>query len=244
MGEDGPVTTFAAILDHRLRTDPGRPLVTYYDQSTGERVELSATTWANWVAKVSSLLIDELGLERGQRIRIDLPPHWLATVFLGAAWNTGLIVGADDDPDVVVVGPDGIDSWSPYAGTGVVLACALTPLAVRFTTPLPAGVLDLGVEVWSQPDAFVALDPPGGEDPAVVWDGVVLTQNELWEAAATSPSHGRLLSETNPASPPGFVSLTGPLARSGSVVLVAHAGPGQLDAIAANERVTDRFLMR
>ncbi|WP_300682143.1 TIGR03089 family protein [Nocardioides sp.] len=236
-------STFAGVLAARLRTDPGQPLVTFYDEATGERVELSTTTWANWVAKVSSLLIDELGAERGQRLRIDLPPHWLGTVFLGAALNTGLVLVDDDRPDVVVTGPDTVADWAPSAGTITVLACSLRPLGVRFAEPLPAGVLDVGVEVWSQPDAFIALDPPGPSDPAVELAGSDLTQAQLWEAAVASPAHGRLLSETNPASPPGIVSLTGPLAKGGSVVLVAHADPDRLDLIAETERVTDRFLM-
>jgi uncharacterized protein (TIGR03089 family) len=53
------VTTFAEILATRLRQQPGQPLVTFYDDSTGERIELSVTTYANWVAKASSLLRSE-----------------------------------------------------------------------------------------------------------------------------------------------------------------------------------------
>jgi len=77
-------TTFPAVLARALRTEPGRPFVTFYDEATGERVELSVTTYANWVAKASGLLVDEHGLERGQSLRIDLPPHWLSLVFLCA----------------------------------------------------------------------------------------------------------------------------------------------------------------
>ncbi|MFT4263057.1 MAG: TIGR03089 family protein [Nocardioides sp.] len=230
------MTTFAALLSGRLRRDPGQPLVTFYDEATGERVELSVTTWANWVAKASSLLVDELGLERGQSLRIDLPAHWLGTVFLGAAWNAGLVVTDSSGPDAVVTGPDGLESWTPYAGGIPVLACSLLPLGVRFKEPLPDGVRDVGVEIWGQPDAFTPWDPPGEHDPAVAFGGLALTQAEMWEAAAATPAHGRLLSEANPASPPGLASLTGPLAQGGSVVLVVHATPGRLDAIAAAER--------
>jgi uncharacterized protein (TIGR03089 family) len=52
------VTVFAAVLADLLRRDPGRPLVTFYDDATGERVELSVATYANWVAKTSSLLVE------------------------------------------------------------------------------------------------------------------------------------------------------------------------------------------
>lgn len=238
------VTTFSSILDHRLRDDPGQPLVTFYDEATGERVELSVTTWANWVAKTGSLLVDELGLERGQSLRIDLPAHWLTTVFLGAAWSAGLVV-ADAEagpPDAIVTGPDGVGSWAPYADRIPVLACALLPLGVRFADPLPPGIHDVGIEVWGQPDSFLPWDPPGDADPAVAAGGRVLTQSQLWEAAAAFPARGRLLSEANPASPPGLASLTGPLLSGGSVVLAVHAAPDRLDAIAASERVTGHFV--
>ena len=49
--------TFAELLATELRRNPGRPLLTYYGEATGERVELSVTTYANWVAKVASLLV-------------------------------------------------------------------------------------------------------------------------------------------------------------------------------------------
>ncbi|HEY9252506.1 MAG TPA: TIGR03089 family protein, partial [Nocardioides sp.] len=75
--------TYPETLARALRTDPGGPFVTFYDEASGERQELSTTTYANWVAKASGLLLDEHGLERGDSIRIDLPTHWLATVFLG-----------------------------------------------------------------------------------------------------------------------------------------------------------------
>ena len=165
------MTTFADVLARRLRADPGQPLVTYYDQGTGERVELSVTTYANWVAKTASLLAEEHDLERGQSLRVDLPTHWLGPVFLGAAWAIGLTVTEDDEPDAVVCGPEGLARWAPYADRLPVLACSLLPMGVRFADALPPGVHDVGVDVWSQPDAFAPWDPPAGTDPAVDWAG-------------------------------------------------------------------------
>src|SRR3954467_8360925 len=156
----GRVTVFTEVLAGLLRRDPGRPLVTFYDDATGERTELSVATYANWVAKAGSLLVDELGLERGDRLRVDLPAHWLSVVFLGAAWSTGLVVTDEQAdggrPAAVVTGPDGVARWSSYAaaGGGAVLACSLLPLGVRFADPRPPGVHDVGVEIWSQPDSF------------------------------------------------------------------------------------------
>ena len=234
------MTTFSTLLASLLRTDPGRPLVTYYDHATGERVELSVTTYANWVAKASSLLADEHDLERGQGLHLDLPTHWLGPVFLGAAWTVGLVVTGPDDADAVVCGPEGLATWAGRAADLPVLACSLLPMGVRFADPLPPGVHDVGVEVWSQPDAFTAWDPPGPEDLALPGT----TQAEMWRTAAAGSlltDGGRLLTEANPASPPGIASFSEPLARGGSVVLVSHADPERLEATYVAERATARF---
>jgi uncharacterized protein (TIGR03089 family) len=242
------VTTFADVLARRIRDDPGRPLVTFYDlgpsDGTGERTELSVTTYANWVAKTASLLAEEHDAERGTTLRVDLPTHWLGPVFLGAAWLLGLVVTTSDEPDAVVTGPAGIGRWASSADRIPVLACSLLPLGVRFAGPLPPGVHDVGVEVWSQPDAFTAWDPPTPDDPAT--DD--LSQGELWGRAAARSSQaggGRLLSTTNPASPSGLAAFTGPLANGGSLVLVSGAGPDDpgLASVFAAERCTGRFLV-
>jgi uncharacterized protein (TIGR03089 family) len=223
-----------------LAAEPGRPLVTFYDDATGERTELSVTTWANWVAKVSSLLVEELDVGHGGRLLVDLPAHWLGTVVLGAAWGCGLEVVWDADADAVVTGPDGVGRWSGEVARIPVVASALQPLAGPFPDGVPPGVHDLGVEVWSQPDAFVPFPEPAAEDLAVTGT----TQGELWRSAAAGvqlSDGGRLLSEANPASPSGLASLTEPLARSGSLVLVTRVSAERRERIAADERVTGRF---
>ncbi len=241
--------TFSDLLAGQLRRDPGRPLLTWYDEATGERVELSVTTYANWVAKVSSLLVDEHDLERGDVLLLDLPNHWLGPVFLGAAWSVGLAVAfprSGAEPTAVVTGPASLAAWAPRADDLPVLACALLPMGVRFTEPLPSGVHDVGVEVWGQPDAFTPYDPPDGSDVALV-DGPV-TQDELFgvgssvAAGSSGSSTGghRLLSTANPASPPGVAAVSRPLVSGGSLVLVTGADPVRLDAIAEAERVTHR----
>ncbi|GAA1131898.1 TIGR03089 family protein [Nocardioides aquiterrae] len=244
------MTTFTDVLARQLRGDSSRPLITFYDDATGERVELSVTTYANWVAKTASLLVEEHELERGQELLVDLPPHWLGPVFLGAAWTAGLVVTGPEDapdgqrPDAVVCGPAGLAHWAPLADEVPVLACSLLPLGVRFAEPLPPGVHDVGVEVWSQPDAFTPFDPPTADDPATGASYGGASQGETWRTAAAGSlltDGGRLLSEANPASPPGLATFTEPLVRSGSLVLVTHAGPERLDAVYAAERATARF---
>lgn len=206
-----PVTTFPALLDRRLAADPGQPLLTFYDDDSGERTELSVKTFANWVSKTANLLADELLLGPGDAIRIDLPPHWLAPVFLGAAWSVGAEVTGD--ADVVVVGPDGLDT-----GAGTVLACALHPFALPFGEPLPAGVLDHGVLWPSQSDVFAAyaatdLDVPPGDDRRVITD-------------------------VDPLDPHGQRLLLSLLAGRGSLVLVAHPDDGKWPARSQSERAT------
>jgi uncharacterized protein (TIGR03089 family) len=234
------VTTFSAVLSDLLRADSGRPLITFYDHATDERVELSVTTYANWVAKAASLLAEEHDLERGRTLHLDLPTHWLGPVFLGAAWTVGLTLGGADEADAVVCGPDGLPAWAGRADDLPVLACSLRPLGVRFAEPLPRGVHDVGIDIWSQPDAFTAWDPPGPDDLAVPGT----TQGQLWRTAAAGSlltDGGRLLTEANPASPPGIASFVEPLVRRGSLVLVSHADPQRLEATYAAERATARF---
>ncbi|MBV9830345.1 MAG: TIGR03089 family protein, partial [Marmoricola sp.] len=99
--------TFPDLLAERLRVEAAPPLLTAYDDSTGERTELSVTTYANWVSKTANLLVDELGLDEGDVLLLDLPSHWLVPVFLGAAWSAGLAVTTDPEVDhaLVVRGP-------------------------------------------------------------------------------------------------------------------------------------------
>ncbi|MET0997002.1 MAG: TIGR03089 family protein, partial [Mycobacterium sp.] len=65
-----------ALLGPILAADPAGPRVTYYDDATGERIEVSTVTLANWAAKTANLLRDELGAGPGSRIAVLLPAHW------------------------------------------------------------------------------------------------------------------------------------------------------------------------
>lgn len=230
------MTTFPAVLQQTLRADAARPLVTFYDDATGERTELSATTYANWVAKTASLLVEELDLERGGRLLVDLPTHWLTPVFAGAAWTVGLCVvpaGGAGDVDGVVCGPDSIAAYAGRAASVPVVATALHPLGMRFTEPLPDGVQDFGAEVWSQPDAFTPWDPPTDDDEAL--EGV--SQGELFGSAGRLlPAGGRLLTTASPLADPA--TLVDALVGHGSTVWWRHPDPATRDHKVEVERVT------
>jgi len=234
--------TFADLLAAHVRAAGGRPLVTFYDDATGERVELSAVTYANWVAKTAGLLQDELGLERGGRLLVDLPTHWLGPVWLGAAWSVGLAVTDElgaPAPDVVVCGPERLEEHAACGSP--VVALSLLPMATRFREPLPSGVVDYGAVVWGQPDAFAAYDQPTGADPAWQSSGTTLTQRELLSEAGSGPGATpgtRLLTPVNPCTRDGLVGVLGPLAAGGGTVWVRNPDPARWAHKAEVERAT------
>ena len=151
--------------------DVGKPFLTYYDDATGERTELSYTTFGNWVAKTANLLRDGLGAGPGDTVGLDLPDHWLTVAIAFAAWRAGASV-ARGPADVTFATEDRL----PVAGrdvVGVVLSRRREPLS----RPYP-GVTDYGDEVAAYADSFDggADLPPGAADPArrLVLSGDVL----------------------------------------------------------------------
>ena len=124
------------------------------------------TTYANWVAKASGLLTEVADLERGMSLRIDLPPHWLSPVFLGAAWTVGLKVTESDEPGRRGVRPR--RAWTPGRPAPATCRCSRAACA-RWACVSPSrsrpACSTSGVEIWSQPDGFTAWDPPTGRRP-------------------------------------------------------------------------------
>src|SRR5471030_1959113 len=109
-----PAGTPATLLAGALRTAPARVLLTFYDDATGERAELSVATFANWVAKTANLCRDDLDLDVGARVAIALPVHWQAAVWWQACWSSGFVgqaVGPGESLppcDVAVVAVDDV----------------------------------------------------------------------------------------------------------------------------------------
>ena len=229
--------TMPAAYAARLRSSPGDPLLTFYDLASGERVELSATTWINWAAKVAGLLTDELDLERGSRMRVDLGTHWQASVLAGGAWWAGIAVVAPDaadaaQVDLVVCAESDVQQ---HLALGVpVLASSLKPMAGP-CGPLPAGALDFSREVLAMPDAYVPLDAPEADD--VAWLGAI--EGELDQAALLAhPDDDRVLSDAPPVSAEGVALLGSVLAGSGSIVLVNRHGREVPASLPEQERVS------
>jgi uncharacterized protein (TIGR03089 family) len=220
-------------LSRALAQDPGRPFVTYYDDRTGARVELSVTTLANWIAKTANLLVDGFGLGPGDTVRLDLPRHWQLPVWALSAWTAGLVVDLDGDPagaDLAVCGPAGIEA---ARAAPEVVAVSLHPLGAPFADgALPAGVLDFGREVPAYGDRFTGPADQSGA-PALRYAGRELTLGAAATVAAGMAARwglapaGRLLVEA-PLDPLAEVlaATLVPLSVNGSVVLFSGAGPG------------------
>ena len=232
-----------ALVSDRLRLRVGRdgssPLITYYDLRSGERTELSAVTFTNWVAKTANLL-DELGVAPRDAVRLDLardaPGHWITYVWAAACWEVGAAVALRpfaSGAALVVVGPD----WSGYETSIAtdIVACALRPLGQPFWEPLPAGVLDYAVEVRRQADRYSGAS---SSPSALAWldDDRQLTASELAEIGAADPPERRLVrpTETWPAIADGLLT---PLNSGGSTVVVVGDDEDAISRIAASERV-------
>ena len=154
------------LLDAALRRDPARPLITFYDDATDERTELSVTTFANWVAKTANLLRDDLGLEPGATAALDLPAHWQAAVWLQACWALGLhVVPAGSVADLTVLAYGG----AAPGGSDEVVALGLGPMGLpRRDAGPPAGTtVDYDREVHGHGDRYVAAEAPDPAAPAL-----------------------------------------------------------------------------
>jgi uncharacterized protein (TIGR03089 family) len=206
-------------------TDPARPFLTYYDDRTGERVELSGVTAANWVAKTSNFLVDDLDAAPGTRVRLGLPSHWLRFVWLLSCWSVGATV-VDANADIGLSGPELV------ADEAVRVAASLRPMGARFAEP-PPGFLDVGAEVPPHGDVFVALDPPTPETPALDLDGRRSTHAEI--VAAAEPSAQRLLVQPGPLTRDVDLLVDAGLG-GGSLVVVAGAEPDVVARLAEQER--------
>lgn len=240
--------TPADLLNSALAADAARPLVTYYDDATGERVELSVATFANWVAKTANLLQDELGAEPGDRLALLLPAHWQTAVWLFSCAATGVVAEVGGDPagaGIVVAGPDRLEKARACGGERIALS--LRPMGARFPQP-PGGFTDYAVAAPGQGDVFIAHEEPGPGDPALTVGGERFTAGELVARAAEDAAArglaagGRLMSFRGYDDWLGLsAGLFAPLAAGASVVLCPRADlldAAALAARAASERVT------
>ncbi len=223
-----------------LRADPVGPRITYYDDATGERIELSAVTLANWAAKTGNLLRDELGAGPASRVAVLLPAHWqTAAVLFGVWWIGADVVLGDSPADVALCTASRLDE-ADTTGAGEVAVLSLDPFG-RPVPDLPIGVTDYATAVRVHGDQIVAERNPG---PALAGRSV----DEVLAACQTSASTrgltpgDRVLSTASWDGPDDVIEgLLAVLAVGGSLVQVANPDPTALPRRIETEKVTRVF---
>lgn len=238
------MTLTAALLDP-LRTGPSaaQPLITYYDDATGERIELSAITAANWAAKAANLLRDECDAEPGTRLALLLPAHWQTAALLLAAWWNGVEVVSDPiGADWVACDADRLDLALAASPGGGIVALSLDAFG-KGIPGLPAGVIDFATEVRLHGDEFSPWSPVPDDTPAL--DGkpvAVLLDEARRRAGALGLSASDRVLSTLDWSGPGLVDgLLAVLAAGASLVQVRNPDAGGLERRAATEKTTARL---
>jgi uncharacterized protein (TIGR03089 family) len=199
-----------SLLREALRLDPGRPLLTMYDDQPApgsERIELSVTTFENWVAKTANFLLDELLLEAGEPVAVPLPAHWQTAVINVAVLAAG---------GRLTAGPARITCW--LEGTALptdpvveeIVGLALRPMGLGLHAA-PPGVVDYSVDVRAHGDRFAP------RYPAAEVDVIPLAERVLTD-------------RLDPLLPA--------LAGGGSLVLCRRPDPAALGHRAETERAT------
>jgi uncharacterized protein (TIGR03089 family) len=217
--------TVHALVAAAVAADPTRPLLTYYDDATGERTELSGATLANWLAKTANLLVDGLGLGAGERALVRLPAHWQTAAVLLGCWSAGLTVVGEEPAEVAFQTAGGTDQVTVSDR----FALGLHPLGLPLRE-VPAGYADFIVEVRGYGDRFV----PAGPAP----DQSALCGAAVKRAASLGIGPGdRVLIDAD-RHPDPLDWLLAPLAAGATIVLCGHLDPDKLAGRVATERVT------
>jgi len=244
----------ADLLTSAVGRNPAAPLVTWYDDGTGDRVELSATTLANWVAKAANLLQDEFDVAPGSAVAVALPVHWQTAAVLLAVWSCGATVldapAEDDghlaDVDLVMTTQDRIVAVEEAGGEDGpdIVGLSLHPMGLGMSG-YAGSARDFALEVRAQADVFVPWSPADPDSPGLRAGGLELTLGGLVATAAELAGRlgladgDRVLVDTQTAAEAGPVAwLLAPLTAGASLVLCRDADPAALPGRVAAERIT------
>ena len=227
-----------ALLDPLLGADRMGPRITYYDDATGQRIELSTVTLANWAAKTANLLRDELGAGPDSRVAVLLPAHWqTAAVALGVWWIGAEVVLAGESADIALCTADRLAEADDAVAGGEVAVLSLDPFGAP-VPDLPVGVTDYATAVRVHGDQVVAERTPG---PALAGRSVeeVLETARRSAAARGITAGDRVMSDQPWATPQELIDhLVAVLAAPASLVQLANPDPAALDRRRMTEKVT------
>jgi acyl-CoA synthetase (AMP-forming)/AMP-acid ligase II len=200
--------TVPELLAAELRRDAARPFVTWYDDASGERVELSIATVANWAVKTANLLADEYGIEPGDPVAVSPADHWLSFVAALGIWQAGACL----DPDAALSLPGDTAAFTP--------AVLAQPDVLTTPPAAPASLaLRAGGREWTAAELAVAAEHAATEH-AVAAGARIMSTLPLDTITGLD------------------ASLVIPLAAGGSVVMVTNADPSRLADRARMERAT------
>ena len=230
---------FAALVAH----DPSLPLLTYYDDVSGERTELSGATLRNWVSKTANLLVDGCGMASGSQATVWLPPHWqTATVLLGC-WSAGLAVAYGEPTaahaNVEFASLEAVRAGAPL-GPADRYVLGLAPMGAPLPDP-PAGWTDYVTEVRLHGDEFLSAPMRTDAVALIDPDGSLVTHAALVERAREHAARlgmvaGKRVLIDADAYPYPVDWLVAPLAVGAPMVLCTHTDLAKLPARAESER--------
>jgi uncharacterized protein (TIGR03089 family) len=230
----------SSILDPLLRSDPMGPRITYYDDATGERIELSSVTLANWAAKTGNLLRDELSAKPGSRVAVLLPTHWqTAAVLLGTWWigaEVVLPIGGSS-ADIAFCTADRIAEADELVAGGEVAVLSLDAFGAS-APDLPVGVTDYATAVRVHGDQVTGESHPG---PALAGRSAedVLGAAQRVAKARGWTSSDRVLSSASWSTPDEVVeNLLAVFAAGASLVQVRHPDRAVMERRRVTEKVT------
>ncbi|MGW0044104.1 TIGR03089 family protein [Rhodococcus sp. NPDC003348] len=230
----------SALLDPILQRDPAGPRVTWYDDRSGARIELSALTLANWAAKTANLIRDEFGLVPGSRVCVLLPAHWQSAAVLLGCWWAGaeVVLEPDPDADLALITADRLDEAADAAEIAVLSLDAFG----RPAENLPVGVTDYATSVRVHGDQFRPDAAPAGA-PALDGRSVVEVLGAATESASAQgfSAQDRVLSTTDWTTAGELVDgLLSILAVGASLVQVTNPDPDRTERRIEAEKVTAR----
>ena len=228
------------MLSHLLADDPASPRLTVYNEADGTRMDFSAPTTENWASKVANFLREELDLDDGSAILVDLPVSWQTVMISLGALAAGVTVHFATDTVATADSSDTADAAEPvvfftttdkaseYANRGDVVVVTTDPFGrgvEELGQQVPEGAVDFGPTVRFYGDFY-----PGQTRPLA----------ELIESSV-EPHAERLLSTGWTDSSSFQRQVLSPLAAGGSAVVVAGmVDTERLAEIAENEKVTAR----
>jgi uncharacterized protein (TIGR03089 family) len=221
-----------------MAVNPAGPRITYYDDATGERIELSTATLANWAAKTGNLLRDELGAGPSSRVAVLLPAHWqTAAVLFGIWWIGAEAVMGGGAADVALCTVDRLPDADEAVGVGEVAVLSLDPFG-KSVPDLPVGVTDYATAVRVHGDQIFPERQPGA---ALNGRSVAELLNQARESAATQgfTAEDRVLSSA-PWHTAGDViaNLLAVFVVGASLVHVTNPDPSAMDRRRQSEKIT------